>query len=93
MQNKIMYLEGLRGLACISVIFAHMEFFWGCITSNSGLYSQSSQIYKLLHFCDGGFGVSVFFILSGFVLTLSVRKYTINHSLFSMQGINQVTRI
>lgn len=64
-------LDGLRGLACIWVILSHMDAFVGTATSSTGTYSQASLLWRFYRrLIDGNFPVSVFFVLSGYVLLL-----------------------
>lgn len=67
--NRIEYLDSLRGLASLSVVLSH--FFLGY-----GIDSKSKLInFSPLHFFYDGFAaVTFFFVLSGYVLTLSLSK-------------------
>lgn len=67
--NRIEYLDSLRGLAALSVVLSH--FFLGY-----GIDSKSKLInFSPLHFFYDGFAaVTFFFVLSGYVLTLSLKK-------------------
>ena len=74
--NRLMALEGLRGLAAISVVVFHfLVLFYPALYYGTG-FLQHSKIEDNLHgtpfnaFISGTFAVSVFFVLSGFVLTV-----------------------
>ncbi len=65
-KNRISYLDSLRGLAAVSVVFSHFTLMYG-LPANIAWISRTP-----LHILwDGALAVSLFFILSGFVLSLS----------------------
>ena len=75
--NKLVFLDGLRGLWCSIVVFAH----WTYMprgehppgpTGLSFMYADAVQFSPLRLIAAGEFAVAGFFVLSGFVLT---RKY------------------
>jgi peptidoglycan/LPS O-acetylase OafA/YrhL len=55
--RRITYLDGLRGLACLQVLFYHFQIF--------------IPMVNLGFMANGQCAVSLFFVLSGFVLTFS----------------------
>lgn len=59
-KNKVYYpkLDGLRGIACISVLFFH-----------SNLIATYKSQYFFILFKSGYLGVDLFFVLSGFLIT------------------------
>lgn len=61
--NRIHYLDSLRGLAALSVVIFH------CISNHWG-YRTEAKISFLLF--NGSDAVSLFFVLSGLVLTLNI---------------------
>lgn len=63
MTNQIRSIQALRGLACIAVVTFHYRY---------QIESQYPAFHKLLS--NGFIGVDLFFILSGFVITLSVSR-------------------
>ena len=77
------FLDGLRGLAALSVVFSHLAL-WYFPEAHSGIgptmTSASATALWLYHspvsfFYKGGYAVSVFFVLSGFVLaTICMKK-------------------
>lgn len=63
--QKIYSLESLRGLAALSVVLCHtVQAFWPGLKIGLG-----APLTSLWH--NGGFAVRLFFVLSGFVLSLS----------------------
>lgn len=70
MKNRLFFIDVLRGVAACAVIFQHL------FESRSiWFYGFSSNYFQA-----GVFGVSLFFIISGFVILLSIEKA---HSLYS----------
>lgn len=70
--NKIKGFDGIRGIAVLFVLLSHFSFH-KFIHENVGL----SYIY--LNLFDGGTGVNIFFVLSGFLITLLLlREYEKN---------------
>ncbi|MGR9155147.1 acyltransferase family protein [Rhizobium leguminosarum] len=78
-RDKNLALEGLRGIACLSVFLCHFLFsFFPYLTSN---FSPNSQLPPAFAwesvaslpiatvFFSGNFGVAIFFAMSGFLLT------------------------
>jgi peptidoglycan/LPS O-acetylase OafA/YrhL len=57
-------LDGLRGLAALSVFFSHVL---GFIPGNENFFVQRTPLHILW---DGAAGVALFFVLSGYVLAL-----------------------
>jgi peptidoglycan/LPS O-acetylase OafA/YrhL len=63
--NRIQYLDSIRGLAALSVVIFH------CISNHWG-YRTDAKISFLLF--NGSDAVSLFFVLSGLVLTLNINQ-------------------
>lgn len=63
MTNKIKSIQALRGIACVAVVAFH---------NRAELTGQFPSLNKILS--SGVVGVDLFFILSGFVITLSVAR-------------------
>jgi peptidoglycan/LPS O-acetylase OafA/YrhL len=77
-RRKLPYLEAVRGLACVVVVLTHFldVFYPGIGTKDGGpaAWYEPQAMYRALPFASlltaGEFAVSVFFVLSGFVLFL-----------------------
>ena len=67
--NRIEYLDSLRGLAAISVVLSHFVLAYGLDTKSKLLNFSPFHI-----FYDGFAAVTFFFVLSGYVLTLSLKN-------------------
>jgi len=68
-ENRIEFLDSLRGLAAISVVISHFVLAYGLDTKSKFLnYSPFHLFY------DGFAAVTFFFVLSGYVLTLSLKN-------------------
>ncbi|MCS4511108.1 acyltransferase family protein [Xylophilus ampelinus] len=63
--RKLEWLQILRGIAAILVLYFHMEPHWNAVPA-------LAKISKAMHF--GFFGVDLFFVLSGFVVFSSAEK-------------------
>ncbi|KAM7214729.1 Acyltransferase family domain containing protein [Rhypophila decipiens] len=73
-QSKTAYLDGLRGVAALIVYIFHFNYlFWPILKNGYGSSPSDTYIFQLpvlrvLH--SGRSSVTIFFIISGFVLTL-----------------------
>ena len=76
-QHRFLALEGLRGVSAVSVVLFHILItflpFVVYGSSNVQHFGFEDNIYKtpLLGFFNGSFAVSIFFVLSGFVLSIA----------------------
>lgn len=75
--NRYGTIDGLRGLAAISVVFFHLS---------GNLKVELAELfpnYINLAFSYGYLGVPVFFVISGFVISLSIGSKTVTKGYFS----------
>lgn len=85
--KKIQYLDSLRGLACILVVLSHLTLVYFPYLHNFGdgvipdEFPVQHALYNLpfSFFYSGSAAVYIFFVLSGIVLTKSVRYYNATH--------------
>lgn len=70
MNNKILSIHNLRGIAGIFVVFFHFRSYL------NGVYVQ--QDFGQMLFGSAAFGVDLFFMISGFIIALSTRNRTSN---------------
>jgi len=78
MEDKIGYLDGLRGISALIVVFHHyMCAFYPALVFEAGTAFHTGSVEArvgaspLSLFYNGGFAVCIFFVLSGYVLTNS----------------------
>jgi len=67
-QHRIQYLDGLRGIAILFVIFFHAFSRWPKIVPYGDVYMQ------VPFFEYGWLGVQLFFMISGYVIFMSLQK-------------------
>lgn len=96
MNNKVAFANNLRGIACIIVVISH---FFGVFYAmpqavhdllRIGGTDLHEAVYPVFHFFQlpsifnyGAIGVSLFFLISGFVIPFSLDKYTGKGFLFN----------
>ncbi len=64
--QRLTFLDGLRGLACAAVVLYHYA-------KHEHLNTGIGMLWNL-----GAYGVHFFFLISGFVITLSIERYRSN---------------
>jgi len=87
--NRIWFLQMLRGIACLVVFLFHvMVMFWvandvvqalcytPAVNGCPAFVTALEQGLKAIKLNLGGFGVGLFFLISGFVIPISVEKQT-----------------
>lgn len=78
--KKLIYLEGLRGIAALVVVISHFVqvFYPALLENNKQLYHNNFEgtisELPLNLFYNGSFAVCIFFVLSGYVLSLNYFK-------------------
>lgn len=100
MAKKIAYIEGLRGCAALSVVFAHyfVGFYPSMYTGNAAETNTHSQIELFfakspLNFLyNGHFAVCIFFVLSAYVLSYRFFR-TKELSIVSRSAIRRYIRL
>lgn len=96
--NRFMELEGLRGLAAVSVVLAHFGFlFYPALRDGNMALAHTrfeDNIYgtPLMLFFAGTLAVSVFFVLSGFVLSIAYFQ-TRDESIVKKLAANRYLRL
>lgn len=72
-------LDGLRGIASLSVVITHFQLIFLLIIPNEGSLNFESPFFKIiLSSFNGHFAVCVFFVLSGVALTSGFERYRTN---------------
>jgi len=69
MKNRLSHLDGLRGLAILLVVGYHTFARWPEVMPFGYAYAEVN-VYKF-----GWLGVQLFFLISGYVITMSVERY------------------
>ena len=84
-KNRLESIDFLRGIAALAVVLYHS-------THNTGLLNPEGVVYNIFKH-GGGFGVSVFFVISGYILPYSMQKakYTLkNYKSFFLKRIARI---
>jgi peptidoglycan/LPS O-acetylase OafA/YrhL len=68
-ENRLEYLDSIRGLASLTVVLSHFFIAYGI-----DILIKPINFSPFHFFYDGFAAVTIFFVLSGFVLTLSLNK-------------------
>ena len=76
--KRLSFVDGLRGIAAVAVLFDHLPGMFGNPTARSA-FTQRVLVEWGYY---GKLGVDVFFVLSGFVITLTLAKASINWGYF-----------
>ncbi len=84
--KKLAYLDGLRGIAALIVVFHHLVLlFYPALNYGNGINSTLNKIAvtPLNIFYNGDFAVCLFFVLSGYVLSY---KYILTNNAHILAG-------
>ena len=73
-RGKLLYLDGLRGVAALMVVFWHFSATFMPFLNAKSLFPKSGLMHVAVNygfsvFYNGNFAVCIFFVLSGYVLT------------------------
>jgi peptidoglycan/LPS O-acetylase OafA/YrhL len=68
-QNRIRYLDGLRGVAIMLVIFSH---YWGSQWMTGLAVNETVASLRIVR--QGWVGVQLFFLISGFVILMTIER-------------------
>jgi peptidoglycan/LPS O-acetylase OafA/YrhL len=74
--HRITYLDGMRCVAVVGVMCGHYFSRWAPPYNDESLYPYGQLWSGFLPFKYGTVGVDLFFIISGFVITLTLAKCT-----------------
>src|SRR5208282_3694588 len=66
--GRLMFLDGLRGIAITGVVLYHSYSRWPDLLPSAARYE------KVPLFFYGGYGVELFFMISGFVILMTLQK-------------------
>lgn len=89
--NKILYIDGLRFFAVVSVFIAH---FFDYYSDNYPAFDEKFNISKYKY--TSGVGVLLFFAISGFIISLPfIKQYVYNEKKVSIKNyfIRRLTRL
>ena len=71
-EDRVHYLDGLRGVAAVAVVIFHLNIFFSVLLPYEGLAGIPRMLLGRL--TNGNFAVCIFFVLSGYVLTVPFRR-------------------
>jgi len=83
---RVLPMEGLRGLAVLSVFFVHAHAFFGSYLSNfPRLFNLSEYLGRV-----GNAGVDLFFVLSGFIIYAALIQKPLSYSTFLWRRVKRI---
>ncbi len=76
--HRLDVLDGLRGVAALLVVIYHFTARWTARENGESLYPHGDGLLEALPFLNllGLFGVSLFFLISGFVIIMTLERST-----------------
>lgn len=97
MKDKLLYIEGIRGVACFMVVLSHLALVFYPGLHEKDLITNGIQQYifdsPLPFFYSGTAAVYIFFVLSGYVLTFGIMKNKDILASISMMTIRRYFRL
>jgi len=97
MKDKLLYIEGIRGVACFMVVLSHLAlvFYPGLHEHDLITHGWERVIFDspLPFFYSGTAAVYIFFVLSGYVLTFGIMKNKDILASISMMTIRRYFRL
>lgn len=72
--NRLDHLDGLRTLAVLLVVVFHWTVRWSPPNAQENLYPYGSSLSGLRALQFGSYGVQFFFMISGFVITMTLER-------------------
>lgn len=85
--QRLKFLDGLRGIAALSVVLYHHYLFLNSATSMTFPYPLEAFLL------NGHLGVQIFFVLSGFVIAYSMRNVTMSWNYIQQFFIKRSIRL
>lgn len=81
-QDRLISLDGLRGIAILLVMGHHYFYTQPSIDPGSDTHPYGDTFSGIFIFKYGGLGVSLFFLISGFVIALTLRRSALPSDFF-----------
>ena len=89
--GRMIFLDGLRGVACLAVVVCHF-----LVPGMSQIAPMVGEAFPLLVvdvLRQGGLGVEIFFVLSGVVIAYSIRNCAVSRSFLWRFAIRRAIRL
>lgn len=84
-EKNILSIQALRGIAAVLVVFCHCEQYISAFLP--------TRLERYLGYCFGGFGVDIFFVISGFIMVYISQNNFAKQKAVSTFIIRRITRI
>jgi peptidoglycan/LPS O-acetylase OafA/YrhL len=72
--RRIASIDGLRAIAILAVVAFHYCYRWGPPRNSESLYPYGTALADLPGVRFGGYGVQLFFVISGFVIAMTLER-------------------